>query len=229
MRKSSFVWAIAAALLAAAPAPVIVAPAAAETAADVGAYLFEAEHFRKTAPDARIVYSYSRASKDAERTRPSFKDVVELQLEPGKSPATRNVVVTLFKGPMHRAAGPFDDVSFNPLAIMMLEYHLGDFSKILGGNARYFKNGIRAGMRDAAQSEPVKVKVAGRDVDALRFVVRPFENDPQKARFGAFAATTYTFTVSDEVPGSIYEIRITTPDPAGGEPILEEVTRYVDP
>jgi hypothetical protein len=207
----------------------LVRPAAAQrVGADVGAYLFDAEHFAKTAPDARIAYTYSRASKDAERTKPSFKDVIELRLEPGKSPASRSVIVTMFKGPMHRPAGPFEDVTFNPLVIMMLEFHLGDFSKILGGNARYFKNAIRAGMRDAAVVTPIKITLGGREVEATRIVVKPFENDPQKARFGVFAAATYEFTVSDAVPGSIYEIRIATPDPAGGEPVLEEVTRYVE-
>lgn len=196
--------------------------------ADVGEILFDKEHFAAAAPGATIRYSYVRTSKDAERTKPSFKDVVELRLESGSKPEARTVSVTLFKGPMHRPAGPFPDVTWNPIAIMMLEYHLGDFAKILGGNARYFKNAIRAGMREAATSEPVKITVGGKEVDATRITVKPFVKDPQAARFGVFVNTAYQFVVSDAVPGSIHEIRITTPDPAGGEPVLEEVTRYVE-
>jgi hypothetical protein len=206
-----------------------VRPAAAQAArADVGEILFEGEHFTATAPDALLRYSYTRTSKDAERTRPSFSDVIELRLEPGESLAKRNVVVTLFKGPMHRAAGPFDGVSFNPVVILMLEYHLGDFAKILGGNPRYFKNAIRAGMRDAATSEAVELSLGGRTVPATRITMKPYAADPQRARFGVFADTVYSFTVADAVPGRIAEIRIVTPDPAGGDPVLEEVTRYVD-
>lgn len=196
--------------------------------ADVGELLFDKEHFVTTAPETTIRYAYSRASKDAERTKPSFKDVVELRLEPGGKPQARTVSVTLFKGPMHRPAGPFPDVTWNPIAIMMLEYHLGDLSKILSGNARYFKNAIRAGMRDAATSEPVKITVGGKEVDATRITIKPFAKDTQAARFGVFVNTTYQFVVSDAVPGMIQEIRISTPDPAGGEPVLEEVTRYVE-
>lgn len=196
--------------------------------ADVGELLFDKEHFAATAPAATIRYSYARTSKDAERTKPSFKDFIELKLEPGTKPQARTVSVVLFKGPMHRPAGPFPEVTWNPIAIMMLEYHLGDFAKIVGGNARYFKNAIRAGMREAATSEPVKVTVGGKEVDATRITIKPFVKDPQAARFGVFVNTTYQFVVSDAVPGMIHEIRITTPDPAGGEPVLEEVTRYVE-
>lgn len=207
------------------PAP----PAFAQAAKpDVGVILFEADHFKSTDKNAKISYTYSRTSKDAERTKPSFKDVIELTLEPAEAPAARNVSVTLFKGPMHRAAGPFDGITFNPVVLLVLEYHLTDFAKILGGNARYFKNAIRAGMRDQARIEPVRITVGGKEVDARKITVKPFENDPQKPRFREFAEATYQFTVSDAVPGTIYEIRIWTPDPAGGEPVLEELTRYVD-
>lgn len=196
--------------------------------ADVSAILFEGEHYRSTPETATLRYDYERVTKVPASTGPSFKDTVELKLSPGEAPTKRNVVVTLFKGPMHRSAGPFDGVEFNPILIMMLEYHLGDFAKLLRGNPRYFKNAIRSGMRDRAVAEPVKIRVGGRDVDATRIVTKPYENDPQKARFGPFADTTYAVTYSDAVPGLVYEIRITAVDPASGDTMLEEVTRHVE-
>lgn len=204
------------------------AASAAATKADVGEILFEGEHYLKAPPGTVLKYSFERSVRDPDKVKPGFKDVVELTLEPGEAATKRNVIVTLFKGPQHRAAGPFDNVAFNPTAILMLELHLGDFAKLLGGNPRYFKNAIRTGMREAAGAEPVKVKLGTGEVDGTQFTVRPYVNDPQKARMAAFSETVYRFTVSPEVPGVIYEIRITTPAPDGGAPLVEEVTRYVE-
>ncbi|KPL52341.1 hypothetical protein ABB55_08955 [Prosthecomicrobium hirschii] len=213
---------------AAGPAAPATATKAAATKADVGEILFEGEHYLKAAPGTVLKYSFERSVRDPDKVKPGFKDVVELTLEPGEAATKRNVIVTLFKGPQHRAAGPFDNVAFNPTAILMLELHLGDFAKLLGGNPRYFKNAIRTGMREAASAEPVKVKLGTGEVDGTQFTVRPYVNDPQKARMAAFSETVYRFTVSPEVPGVIYEIRITTPAPDGGAPLVEEVTRYVE-
>jgi len=204
------------------------AASTAATKADVGDILFEGEHYLKAPPGTVLKYSFERSVRDPDKVKPGFKDVVELTLEPGEAATKRNVIVTLFKGPQHRAAGPFDNVAFNPTAILMLELHLGDFAKLLGGNPRYFKNAIRTGMREAAGAEPVKVKLGTGEVDGTQFTVRPYVNDPQKARMAAFSETVYRFTVSPEVPGVIYEIRITTPAPDGGAPLVEEVTRYVE-
>jgi hypothetical protein len=204
------------------------AASAAATKADVGDILFEGEHYLKAPPGTVLKYSFERSVRDPDKVKPGFKDVVELKLEPGEAATKRNVLVTLFRGPQHRAAGPFDNVAFNPTAILMLELHLGDFAKLLGGNPRYFKNAIRTGMREAASAEPVKVKLGAGEVDGTQFTVRPYVNDPQKARMAAFSETVYRFTVSPEVPGVIYEIRITTPAPDGGAPLVEEVTRYVE-
>lgn len=213
---------------AAGPAAPATATKAAATKADVGEILFEGEHYLKAPPGTVLKYSFERTVRDPDKVKPGFKDVVELTLEPGEAATKRNVIVTLFKGPQHRAAGPFDNVAFNPTAILMLELHLGDFAKLLGGNPRYFKNAIRTGMREAAGAEPVKVKLGTGEVDGTQFTVRPYVNDPQKARMAAFSETVYRFTVSPEVPGVIYEIRITTPAPDGGAPLVEEVTRYVE-
>lgn len=206
------------------------APAGAQRASgDVSAILFEGEHFKAAPPTATLRYAYKRATKGADGTGPAFEDRITLKLAPGDAPEKRDIIVTLFESPAHhRPAGPFDDNSFNPVVILVLEHHLGNLAKILKGNPRYFKNAIRAGLRDRATATPVKISVGGREVDATRISVAPFEKDPQKERFGPFAATTYDITWSDAVPGLVYRIQIATPDPTGGAPLVEEDTRYVE-
>ena len=69
---------------------------------------------------------------------------------------------------------------------------------------------------------PVNVQLDGRTVDAVEITVRPYDQDPLQRRFAAYADKTYSFTLSPEVPGTVYEMRTTMYDPkakaAGKEP-----------
>lgn len=197
---------------------------------DVADLLFDARHFKSTAPDAKIRYTFRRESADPARGMPSFKDEIDFQLEPGKEPDKRNVVVTLFKGEQHRAAGPFDDVAFNPITMLVLEFDVGNLAKSLSANPRYLKNAIRRAMRDNAVTKTVEVPFGGRRIQATEVDIKPFADDQQnRERFGPFLGTTYRFVVSDQVPGSIYSISIVTPDKAeNAPPVLLEELKYAE-
>lgn len=210
-------------------APAAASPAAAP--ADVGELLFDAKHFKNTAPDAKIRYTFRREAADPAKLMPSFSDEIDFKLEPGSTPDNRNVVVTLFKGENHRPAGPFDDVSFNPIAILTLEFDVGNLSKVLHANPRYLKNAVRKAMRENPTITPIKIKVAGKDVDATQILIKPFADDrDNRDRLGPFLNTSYTFVVSDAVPGSIYSIKIDTPDTSkpDAKPVLVEELKYAE-
>ena len=229
-RRHALALAAAGSLSAALPAFAEDTPAVAKPV-DVDALLFDARHFDRTPQTTKISYQYRRISQKPELTHPSFTDTIELMLEPGDKPENRNIVVTLFKGENHRPAGPFDGISFNPVVILTLEYHLNELAKILRANPRYLKNAIRLAMREKSTAEKVKLTVSGKTIDATKITFKPFVDDrtnPQ--RLGVFLKSVYEFTVSDELPGMIYQIHIVTPDPATpGTNFLEEDMRYVDP
>lgn len=209
--------------------PAAASPASAQ--ADVGELLFEAKHFKNTAPDAKIRYTFRREAADPAKLMPSFSDEIDFRLEPGSTPDNRNVIVTLFKGENHRPAGPFDDVSFNPIAILTLEFDVGNLSKLLHANPRYLKNAMRKAMRENPTITPIKIKLAGKDVDATQILIKPFADDrDNRDRLGPFLNTTYTFVISDAVPGSIYSIKIDTPDTSkpDAKPVLLEELKYAE-
>ena len=46
---------------------------------------------------------------------------------------------------------------------------------------------------------------------ATQYIIQPYANDEKSARYGAHANKYYIFTLSDGIPGTIYEIRSIVP------------------
>jgi hypothetical protein len=53
-------------------------------------------------------------------------------------------------------------------------------------------------------------------VAATAVQISPFLDDPYRARFEREARKVYTFVMSDDVPGGVYQIRTRLPDATSG-------------
>lgn len=81
-----------------------------------------------------------------------------------------------------------------------------ELSRLLKGNPRYLKNAIRAALRDRADVQATDTIVAGEPAAGRLISVEPFLEDANKARMRGLETLSYTFTVSEAVPGQIVEI-----------------------
>jgi hypothetical protein len=112
------------------PALVVAAASGASAAADnappdAGTLLFEEPQLETTRPGDVLNYSYSRKTSDDGKFGPSFSDRIRLTIEKGEKAESRTVEVQLFTGANRRAAGPFLDMTGNPLLSLFLENHIG--------------------------------------------------------------------------------------------------------
>lgn len=195
-------------------------PAAPE-AADL---LFETPQLATVSPGQPLVYRYARKVSDPE-LGPSFEDRIRLTVEASPSGgATRDVRVDFFTAERHRAAGPFEAATTNPLLMLFLENHLAELSGRLKGNPRYFKNAIRAGLRDKAVVTPLDITVDGRTLKGWRVSVAPFQGDANATRMRGLDTLTYVFDVAPELPGAIARMEIVA-QAAGGR-LWEESIAY---
>ena len=166
--------------------------------------------------DARLPLQRGRA-----RSKPSFgadiEDRIRLTARARRDAAeARTVRVEMFSQARRRAAGPFEDVTGNPVVVLFLEHHVETLAKVLKANPRYLKNAIRAGLRDRAVVDgrrtstidgPRGARLAGRD-EALRRRRRT-----RRKMRGLDSLDLYLRCVADEVPGrqsSRIEARATT-------------------
>lgn len=203
---------------AAASAPAQEAPAASDL-------LFETQDWRSVPPETALLYRYERVSSlPPERVR-GFSDTIRLLVGSGSTAETRNVQVEMFSGAQRRPAGPFDDVPGNPVLALFLEQHLQTLVAAIGANPRYFRNSIRAGLRDSASVTPVTTAYRGGQVPAWRITMRPFLQDPHQSQMMGLDTLTYSFVVSDHVPGKIVSIDVRADD-TNGRPLLQETLSY---
>lgn len=185
--------------------------------------LFETPQLQATAPGTTLTYRYVRTSGIESAFGPTVEDRIRLMVEPGDGPANRTLRVDLFSGPRHRAAGPFEDVSGNPVLALFLEHHVEALARVLSANPRYLKNAIRAGLRDKASVASAAIDLNGRSVPGWRVEVHPFAQEANKARMRGLDSLTYVFLVSDAVPGAVASIEATA---TGGGTLLKETLTY---
>lgn len=197
--KARFAVAFAAlALMAQAPAK--------DEAADL---LFETPQWAAVPPGTGLTYRFARKSANEAAYGPSFEDRIRLKVEAGSKPDERTVAVDMFSAERRMPAGPFEDVTTNPVLLLFLERHVQDLSRLLGANPRYLKNTIRSALRDRADVQATETLIEGRPMPARLVSVEPFAADPNKARMKGLEGLTYSFTVSPDVPGQIAEIHAT--------------------
>ena len=200
------------------------ASGAQEPQPDAADILFERPQLQALKLGDNLNYSYSFRSADEKLFGPSFDDKIALTIDKGDEPNKKRVDVELFSAERRRAAGPFDDMNGNPLLSLMLEENLQRLATIFQSNPRYMKTAIRMALRNAKAS-PDEADGFDAAAPAWKVEVKPFANDPNKARMHGLETLTYRFRVSAAAPGEIYEIDISARDPSGAV-LFEETTRY---
>lgn len=200
------------------------ASGAQEPQPDAADILFERPQLQTLKLGDNLQYNYSFRSSDEKIFGPSFDDKVALTIDQGDAPDKKRVDVELFSAERRRAAGPFDDMSGNPLLSLMLEENLQRLAAIFQSNPRYMKTAIRMALRNAKAS-PDQAEGFDPAAPAWKVEVAPFVNDPNKARMHGLETLTYRFRVSAAAPGEITEINIAARD-ASGVVLFEETTRY---
>jgi hypothetical protein len=211
-----------------APALLIVAfgaSAGAQTPPSAADLLFEAPQWQAAEPGARLTYRYTRSGRPDLVPGPTVEDRITITLEASASAQSRTARINMFSQTRHRAAGPFEDVTGNPVLVLFLEHHVENLARILNGNPRYLKNAIRAGLRDKARVAPATVEISGAFVPGWRVDTTPFAADPNKHRMHGLEGLTYTFVTADRVPGAIRSIKATSLA-EDGSPLFSESLTY---
>ena len=201
------------------------APARAERAVpDAADQLFDTPQLAGVPPGMVLTYAYARTVTDPE-LGPSFTDRIRLAIEPKQvTSEARDVTVDFFSAERHRAAGPFENTRTNPVLMLFLENHIADLARTLKSNPRYFKNAIRAALRDAAEVVPADIAVDGRQLTGWRITIAPFRDDANATRMRGLGSLVYTFETVPGLPGHIARISVAAEAPGGR--LWEESIRY---
>lgn len=188
--------------------------------ATVTELVFEAGLFANVEPPSELHYRFEMNGRDMKE--PAV-DHALMKVRRAEGEQGKEVWLDLFTGPSARHLGPLAARRQNPLVLVFLQMDVGEMGRLTGGAPGYFQRRIRrAFSAPAAGEEVTTVRVGGAATPARRLTMRPFSDDPEIARFPVFRDKTYEFVVAPDVPGGLYRIGASTPDPRTGEVILEK-------
>jgi hypothetical protein len=195
---------------------------------DASSLLFEAPALAQVPTDTTLVYSLERIVAPSEAgahatgtARPSSRSAIELSLRADAETGERQAKIEIVTAEGRQPAGPFPSLVGNPVLLVLLERDVAEMSRSLRGSPYYIRNRIREALGETTIAEPARFTFQGRVVEGWRVAVTPFAQDRNRDRLREHAARRYEFTLSDAVPGSLYEMRMTTPN-SDGTPLLEE-------
>lgn len=181
--------------------------------------VFLDNHLHNIRAATTLPYVFSQKGSDKD----SFSDQVRLEVGAG-APDKRELKVAFLSGNREMKLATVEGGTGNPVILYFLEHDIRDMHDRLGGQEAFFRKRIRLALADQATVKPVKINLAGATVDANEVTIRPYIDDPLKDRLRQFVSKTYTFTLSDAVPGGVYELK-THVDGTPTDPALDTALR----
>ena len=189
----------AAALAALAPAP-----AGAQPVSPAEVLLFETDHLARIKAPATLVYEFRKVSN----VEPAFTDNVQLEVSRSKGDkGPLHAELHFLSGERKHDLPGIDDVHGNPVLLGFLERDIAEMKRLTGGSSGYFRKRIRIALAEGAQVTAQRITYQGKTLDAKEVRIQPYLDDPLHARFEHYVRKTYTFVLSDAVPGGVYQLR----------------------
>ncbi len=166
-------------------------------------------------------YRYEMTGKAMDRP---YRSAAKLEIREVFPDGRKLAWLDMFEGANRRQTGPLPTVDQNPLLLAFLQRDTVTMGNLTGGTPGYFQQQIRKAFNQPQTVETTTVNWQGRTVAARTVRLRPFLADPSIERFPQFRDKEYEFTVSPEVPGGLWRLRVRLPDTAGTTFLEESLT-----
>lgn len=185
------------------------------------ARLWLSDHLKNITRPARLYYQFTKAGSFEE----GFSDSVYLDILELNPDGSKKADLQFFSGDREQPFTPENvtNVRGNPVLGVFMRGDVHDMNRLTQGNWRYFQHRIKAAFADGAVIDPVSVTFDGQTLPAQRISITPFIHDARRGQFAQFTDKRYEFLLSDEIPGTLYQIRTVVPGAANEtQPLLEE-------
>jgi hypothetical protein len=188
-------------------ATLVLGTAVAQPVSPAETLLFEIDHLGALKAPATLVYDFRKVSN----VEPGFSDKVELDLS--ENQGKRRAALHFLSGERKRDLPAVDDVRGNPVLLGFLERDIAEMRRLTGGSATYFRKRIRMALADRARVTGQALNYGGRKLQGQAVRIQPYLDDPMRGRFERYVHKTYTFVVSEQVPGGVYQLSTSLANP----------------
>jgi hypothetical protein len=179
------------------------------------------KHLLNIEQPVRLHYEFEKTGSYEE----GFVDDVYLDIVEINEDGTRNANLQFFTEEKTQKVSPSNvqKITGNPVIGIYLQGDVYEMGRLTDGGWKYFHRQIKLAIADNNESEPVTIKVAGKEYQGEKITIYPFEKINKKDRLKEFSDKRYEFILSDEIPGKLYQIWTMIDDPANPSvPLLEE-------
>lgn len=188
--------------------------------------LFIEPHLDSIKEPAVLVYDFEKAGT-LERDK-GFVDTVEEEVIDVHPDGRKDLAFKFLNGANNVQFRDFFDQTRNPIFILFLERDVREMERLTKGNALYFRNRIKNALAGFAKMEDVTFDLDGDTHRGTAIRITPYADDPLNERYPRYANKIYEFILSDEVPGGIYKVTATTPDPLNEEPFTQDTMTFTE-
>lgn len=190
---------------------------------DAEVLMFETDHLKQITEPTVLQYDFKKDGA----LESGFEDSVAVNID--KIAEDGKAVSTIFLSGAKKIDFPaIDNAAGNPVLLYFLERDIREMERLTGGKPPYFKKRIRLALADTAEVRPIKFSYEGKEIAGREIRITPYADDPLKERFGKYLGKYYLFTLADEVPGGVYQMRAVIPE-AGAEqkkPMIDETLTF---
>jgi len=183
--------------------------------------LFDKEKKKNIDNPGTLKYTFSKTSfVDGDR-----QDTIDVIVKNIRNTGRADTYFEFFTGENKRPYQERLDQRGNSVFVLFLEYDVHEMKRLTGGEWRYFQRYLRWAFAEGADKKPIEVDYNGKKIKAWQYTVQPYVNDPKNDRYKLYSSKYYIFTMSEEIPGEIYQVKTVVPDGKTwkeGDPVLVE-------
>lgn len=184
--------------------------------------LWQTNHLKNIKHPTRLYYEFQKSGSYEE----GFTDSVYLDILHVNQDGTKDADLQFLTGDRQQPYGGNNvtHITGNPVLMMYLDGDIHEMNRLTHGSSQYFQRRIKMAFASSAKVEPTTVHYDGKDVKAEKITVLPYIDDPHISQLEQFAKKRYEFILSDDIPGTIYQIRTVVPakEENAKQPLLEE-------
>lgn len=193
---------------------------------EVNNELFDKAHLKNIKQPGTLHYKYKKESfVDGQR-----EDTIDVVITNIRNTGRSDTHFDFFTGEDNRPYMDRDNQQGNGVFVLYLEFDIHELERLTGGDWPYFQRKIRWALAKGAIKEDVEIDYQGEKIKGVQYTIQPFINDPKNARYSLYAGKYYIFTMSEDIPGEIYQVRTIVPDgktwQEGDEVLTEEVLTF---
>ncbi|HET9670738.1 MAG TPA: hypothetical protein VFQ93_14115 [Casimicrobiaceae bacterium] len=174
--------------------------------------MFVDDQLRSLPPTATLEYTLTKRGS----LEPGFEDHAIIRVGAPRASGGRPVHMDVRSQAPDAAMPDLEAATGNPIILFFLERDVREMHRLTGGSPNHFRQRIRLALASHAEVVPVAVTAGTRQVSAVEIRIAPYRDDPVRTRYERFAEKSYAFTLSNDVPGEVVEMRseVLAPDAA---------------